>query len=357
MKRIEKLNITTKMLLVLIYSFVLLLAAVFIINIADAREENKGYSTKARDEYIQIYSKIVEMRNEPKDDSENVEKERLQSSIYTQITQTTNKEVKNIELYVTAETHDGTKIYYEETRKANSNYKGLPCKNTTYFKTSPGFNKQNNYSSSKNEYTKTNTTPKIVFIDVYYDVVISNTETLRKQLKYYFLPINADNENFENYEFSETLQNKTQKTVNTKQLSDYLTVKLKYVLADPNIQTDATKNDNFEIVLSANEKKFAEVGKYVVNSKIALFAKGQNHSTDTEEYFSDYILISENVGVLVDKGNSFIEDSVKNSLTNTYIRTSNISENYKVDELYLSISVTLNTGETIQLKTKFGIER
>ena len=70
-----------------------------------------------------------------------------------------------------------------------------------------------------------------------------------------------------------------------------------------------------------------------------------------------YILISENFGVLVDKGNSFITDTVKNSLTNTYLRSTNIGASYEVSELYLSIYVTLNTGETIKIQEKFIITR
>ena len=95
MKKIEKLNVTTKMLLVLLYSFVLLLIAVFVINLSDAREESKGYGTKARDEYIQVFSKVIETRSEPTNDETNLKKETSRYSIYTQITQTTDKNVKN----------------------------------------------------------------------------------------------------------------------------------------------------------------------------------------------------------------------------------------------------------------------
>ena len=52
MKNIEKLNTTTKMLLVLLYSFILLLVASLLINIADAEDETKGYGTKAHIEVI-----------------------------------------------------------------------------------------------------------------------------------------------------------------------------------------------------------------------------------------------------------------------------------------------------------------
>lgn len=358
MKKIEKLNITTKMLLVLIYSFVLLLIAAFIINIGNAKDETKGYGTKARDHYIQLYTKVIEIRTEPKEDELDTRKESSQSSIYTQITQITDKEVKNIELFVSAETQDGTTIYYEETKKASSGYKGQPNTNSSYFKTSPsGLNKQNSFVSSSNSYKKTNTTPKIVYMDVYYDVVLSNSETVRNHLKYYFVPTNPEVEKFEKYENAGTLTNKNQFTVDAKSLNDYLTIKLKYTLFDQATETSSNKNDNFEITLAANENKFAEVGKYVVDSKITLFAKGKNHVTDNDNYFSDYILISENFGVLVDKGNSFIKDSVKNSLTNTYLRNSNVGINYEVSELYLSISVTLNTGETIQVQEKFIITR
>ncbi len=359
MKKIEKLNLTTKMLLVLVYSFVLLLIAAFIINIGNAEDETKGYGTKARDQYIQLYTKVIEIRTEPKESDAATKKESLQSSIYTQIVQLTDTEVKNIELFVKAETKDGTTIYYEETKKAsNSTYKGLPNTNASYFETSPsGLNKQNTYVSSSNSYKKTDTTPKIVYMDVYYDVVLETKEVVRKQLKYYFVPTNPETEKFDKYENAGTLTNKNQFTVDVKELNDYLSIKLKYTLSDPEAQNASAINDNFEITLSANESKFAAVGKYVVDSKIALYAKGKNHSTDTENYFSDYILISENVGVLVDKANTYLKDSYKNSLTNTYLRNTNIGSSYEVSELYLSISVTLNTGETIEVFEKFNITR
>ena len=110
----------------------------------------------------------------------------------------------------------------------------------------------------------------------------------------------------------------------TKELKEYLKVNLKYTLSDQTAENANPLNDNFEITLSADETKFASFGKYIVDSKISLFAKGKNHVTDSIDYFSDYILISENFGVLVDRGNSFIKDTVKNSLTNTYLRSTNI---------------------------------
>ena len=55
MKNIEKLNTTTKMLLVLLYSFILLLVASLLINIADAEDETKGYGTKAHYSAITQY--------------------------------------------------------------------------------------------------------------------------------------------------------------------------------------------------------------------------------------------------------------------------------------------------------------
>ena len=199
--------------------------------------------------------------------------------------------------------------------------------------------------------------PKIVYMDVYYDVIISNTETIKKQLKYYFVPTNPEFEKFESYQESGTLTNKNQFNVDTKELKDYLNVNLKYTLSDQTSDEGNSLNDNFEITLSANESKFAAMGKYIVDSKISLFAKGKNHVTDTTNFFSDYILISENFGVLVDKGNSFIKDTIKNSLTNTYLRSTNIGTAYEVSELYLSISVTLNTGETIRIHQQFKISR
>lgn len=358
MKKIEKLNTTTKMLLVLLYSFVLLLIAALLINIADAEDETRGYGNKARDHYIQLYTKLIETRIEPKIEEQDTRKESSQYGIYTQIIQLTDKEVKNIELYVTAETYDGTKIYYEETKKASSIYKGKPNTNSSYFKTSPSkLNKQNSYVSSSNSYKQSNTMPKIVYMDVYYDVVISNAEIVKKQLKYYFVPTNPEVEKFENYQSSGTLTNKDQFSVDTKELKEYLNVNLKYTLSDQTAEEGTQLNDNFEISLSADESKFASFGKYIVDSKISLFAKGKNHITDTIDYFSDYILVSENFGVLVDKGNSFINDTVKNSLTNTYLRSTNIGTCYEISELYLSISVTLNTGETIKIQEKFTITR
>ena len=137
--------------------------------------------------------------------------------------------------------------------------------------------------------------------------------------------------------------------INSNELNDYLKITLKYALDYP--------NENFEIRLEANESTFVSQEKYVVNSDIALFAKGNNHITDNENYFSDYILISENLGVLVDKGNLFIKDTVKNSLTNTYIRNTNISNEYEISELYLRIKVTLNTGEVLTDKIKLNLVR
>lgn len=318
----------------------------------DIKDNNKPTVTnKAKDEYIQVYTKVIENRIPPKEEEYDTRKESSQYGIYTQIVQLTDKEVFDIELYVKVETESGEVIEYEETKDSSTIYKGKPNTNSSYFKTSPSsFKKQNNFLFSSNSYRKIDNSPKKVFYNIYYYVKLENDNTVKKQLKYYFYPINPNEEKFDKYKNIYTLEENVSSIVKLDgELNDYLKITLKYILGYP--------SDNIEIRLDANESTFVSQGKYVVNSDIALFAKGNNHITDNENYFSDYILISENSGVLVDKGNLFIKDNVKNSLTNTYLRNTNIANEYEISELYLRIKVTLNTGEVLNDKIKLNLVR
>ena len=225
------------MAILVIYAVVLTLLAIFIININNI-DETEGYGTSARDENIQIASKIVESRTAASLSSDTA-KERSSWTVSLQITKNNpNVEVSNIEAYVKATTQDGSNIYFEESKKDSTSYKGTPSTTSANFVSySSNINKTNTYSSSKKEYTKTNNELKFVYIRVTYKVAQEDGTETNKELKYYYVPVKPEQEDFNTY----------------NEVVDYDSEDTKLIEFD-----DSSKYYNLFVKLTRNEEKTTE---------------------------------------------------------------------------------------------------
>lgn len=349
MKFIKNLSPAYKMLLLIIYTFILFAVSVFIIT-AVKLDEDKGFKSQARDENIQVVSKLVESRTVG--DLSNNKKETATWTISFQITKNNPiVEVSDIELYTTAETEDGSTIYFEESDNSNTNYKGTPSITNSAFLSYPKktldtkIRKTNTYSTSQKAYTQASTQLKMVYVRILYNVKSGDVK-IPQELKYYFVPTKPNQIDFNSIEEKAVLTKNNEVKVITD--NNYYSISITPNLDFTNPKEDnTTYNDKIGFSLSCDESKLLEEGKYVINSSITLYAKVKNDASDTENYFDDYITVVELHGVYANKANKNAwEEKVLTKLNVFYSSSCSMNVTYEVSELYLLVSYTTNDGHT-----------
>lgn len=350
MKIANKLSPATKMVLIVLYTFVLFAASIFIINLSsfETSKENKyNYKNISRDENIQIVTKLVESRT--KGDISSNKREKSTWKLEFQVTNyRIGATVSNIQLYASGETEDGEMIYFEESENSNSSYKGNPCVSSKSFFSYPkstltdkSIAKSSVYSSSKKAYTNENTQLKIVWVRVLYKVKIDGVED-NKELKYYFVPSKPSHEDFNGYnEVIEATQNMS--PININDQNGYYSI---VVTPTMSVNEDIL-NDKIRITLTCDETKLLEDNKYVQNANVTLFAKIKNDPSDTENYFEDYFTVVDLNGTFIsNKPETAWTASEMKALNSFYTSDCSIAKEYEVSELYLIVSYTNSEGIT-----------
>lgn len=356
MKFLSKINTTAKMAILVIYAVVLTLLAIFIININNI-DETEGYGTSARDENIQIASKIVESRTAASLSSDTA-KERSSWTVSLQITKNNpNVEVSNIEAYVKATTQDGSNIYFEESKKDSTSYKGTPSTTSANFVSySSNINKTNTYSSSKKEYTKTNNELKFVYIRVTYKVAQEDGTETNKELKYYYVPVKPEQEDFNTYNEVVDYDSEDTKLIEFDDSSKYYNLFVKLTRNEEKTTEEKVQSDRIVPSFKVDESYIKEQGKYVTSASVTVFAKVKNDPSDTENYFSDYITVMDIHGAFVNQDNTAAWTAAQlNNLSGYYKSTCSINTTYEASELYILFTITTSDGKTTYNKVRVNL--
>ena len=342
MKIANKLSPATKMVIIILYTFVLFAVSIFIINLSTfetTRENKYNYNNISKDENIQIVTKLVESRT--KGNLESNKKEKSTWDLKFQIAKhNPSATVSNISLYASAETEEGEMIYFE---KINQNK--LDIKQAGFYTysslTYKSLEKSFSYKSSTKTYTPTNTQLAMVWVRVLYTVKIGE-ETTDKELKYYFVPSKPKQEDFNSYnEVITTSQNMKEVLVNDS--NSYYTAKITPTLSS----SEEVLNDKIKIKFEFDESKLLENKKYIQNAGLTLYAKIKNDPTDVENHFDDYFTVVDLSGAFVNTKNvgSWTEKET-GTLNSFYESDVSIPKEYEVTELYLIVSYTTNEGVT-----------
>jgi len=342
MKFLQKLNPSVKILMVVIYTIILAVASVLIINLKKV-DETEGYGSSARDKNIQVVCKIYENRIASSGST-------TESASWTasfQITKNNaNVEVSNIEMYVKAKTFDGNTIYFEESPQSNSTYKGTPSITGSTFATTGA---SANRATIKKTLTE-NGELKLVFVRVLYTVTENEVEK-QKELKYYFRPIKPEQENFSNYTVvKQIIADNKSKDIELEK-NTYCAPNVRVKLYD-----DEKTSDRVQVGFKFNEAALKEQGKYVKSASVTVFAKVKNDSSDTKNVISDYITVVDAHGVFVDESNleAWTTSQVSN-LNGFYQCVSSINYKYYVSDLYMLISYTTNDNKTTYDRVKIEV--
>ena len=355
MKFIARLNPAVKMFLLVVYALILVAIAIFIINL-QGLDETEGYSAKGIDENIQIVSKLIESRTAASLTTENA-REKANWTISLQIAKhNANVEVSKIETYVKAKTEKGSTIYFEESAKKSTSYKGVPSTSSSSFTSySSGIAKSATYSSSTKEYTKSNTELKMVFIRTTYVVTDADGNETQKELKYYYVPVKPEQEDFTKYSKTVTLtENKVESNILLEEdTKGIFTVTVKPTMNESKTTSETTYSDKVETSVSLNLQSLASEELYVVNSSATVFAQVKNDQSDKDNFFANYITAMDIHGTMVDKNNISAWTTYQvTSLSKYYNSNCSINTSYEVSALYIVLSATFNNGTTEFVRVK-----
>lgn len=336
----RKISPATKMIILFVYTFLIFAIAVIAISAVNLNE-SKGYSSETKDENIQVVAELIESRTAG-NLTDNTKKEKSKWKINFQVTKhNENVKVEDIIIYAKGKTEEGTEIYFESS-------KGNPSKNGTSFLTFPKYSssgtqieKTNEYKTSSKSYTKTNTLLSIVYVDVMY-----KADGEDKDFQFYFVPSKAEQLNLSKFHDEiDLVENKQKRIVYNE--NGYTTISITPTINNKVSTPDETINDEILFELKANEQLIREDNMYVVDSNVTMFAKVQNDKTDTDNYFSDYILVTDLHGTFVDDSNTKAwSDRERLNLSTFYTSTCSINTTYNVSELFLIVSYTTSDGKT-----------
>ena len=348
MKLLSKINTPAKIVLLVVYTLILASCAVLIINIASVKDEKEGYGIVARDENIQILTKTAETRTHSTTSSN----ENANWTLYFQVLQH-NKEVEvtDIEIFAKAKTVTGKTIYFEETKAySTSNYKGLPCKSSSSFKSfSSDFRKSISSSGelSDNEMEK-------VYVQVIYNAT-KDGNTEKKSFKYYYNLTKVDKENYNDmFETIQLTENDKYQDVSSEEFG-YYSGQLRFKRNEKRSSTSSIY-DVFYSKFSFDEGKIREEGKQVVDTSITIIGKIQNDVKDTNNVFSDYIKLLELHGLPLDvSGNEYYTSSEKNNISLFNGSSLSVNTLYELSEAYMLVSVTTSDGVTNYNRVKINL--
>lgn len=340
MNRDRRISPATKMLIITIYTFVLFALSITVISAINL-DESEGFGTATRDENIQVVAELLESRTSG-NLTDNTKKEKAKWKINFQVTKNNaSVKVEDIIIYAKAKTEEGQNIYFESS-------KGTPSKNGTSFLTFPKYSssgtqieKNNEYKASTESYTKTNSQLSIVYVTVMY-----KADGVDKELKYFFVPSKPEHYNFD--KFSETIElidNKQKRIVFNK--NEYTTISITPTIEKTMSTAEKATNDTILFELKCNEQLLREKGLFVIDANVTLFAKVKNDRTDSEQYFSDYITVTDLHGTFVDDSNTKAwSDKERLNLSTFYTSECSINTSYDVSVLYLVVSYTTSDNKT-----------
>lgn len=346
MKLLSKINTPTKIVLLVVYTLILASLAVVIINIANVKDETEGYGVVARDENIQILTKTAETRTHSTASSN----ESSSWTLYFQVLQhNKDVEITDIQIFAKAITKAGKTIHFEETKASDSNYKGLPCKSSSSFKSfSSDFRKTISTSGEVSDAEMAR-----VYVQVIYNAT-KGENTRKKSFKYYYNLTNVEKENYNDiYQTVQLMENDKYEDASSEEFGYYSAqIRLK---RNENRIAKTSIYDVFYSKFSFNEGKLAEEGKKVVDTSVTIVGKIKNDEKDTNNVFSEYIKLLELHGVPLDvNGNDYYTSSEKNNISLYNGSQLSINTLYELSEAYMLISVTTNDGVTNYNRVKIN---
>lgn len=291
MKFIEKLNNTSKVLLLIAYivilAGVLLLAGSFKTNSAVYTD----YSNIPGDENIDIAVRIKERRTLPSSANEK-ESQYWDLQVYLHLKD--QKAIyRNVTVYTAILKKDGTYKYEEKTASVltgieNPNNITGSTSDRGIYSSYSATSKTMVYNSSTEEYTKKDGEPDKIFVKVAYEIKEEGKKEVKKSFTYQCDIINVDELDFDKFDSTTTNDSKN---VVLENMDEFLKVKVRTELKENVSETDTYR-------LNVTYSPLKEEEKVVESASLALFLGMKNTESDKDNYFADYIEFAQYHGSL-----------------------------------------------------------
>lgn len=291
MKFIEKLNNTSKVLLLIAY--IVILAGVLLL--AGSFETNSAvytdYSNIPGDENIDIAVRIKERRTLPSSANEK-ESQYWDLQVYLHLKD--QKAIyRNVTVYTTILKKDGTYKYEEKTASVltgveNPNNITGSTSDRGIYSSYSATSKTMVYNSSTEEYTKKDGEPDKIFVKVAYEIKEEGKKEVKKSFTYQCDIINVDELDFDKFDSTTTNDSKN---VVLENIDEILKVKVRTELKENVSETDTYR-------LNVTYSPLKEEEKVVESASLALFLGMKNTESDKDNYFADYIEFAQYHGSL-----------------------------------------------------------
>ncbi len=291
MKFIEKLNNTSKVLLLIAYIVILAGVLLLVGSFKTNSVVYTDYSNIPGDENIDIAVRIKERRTLP---SSANEKETQYWDLQVYLHLKDQKAIyRNVTVYTAILKKDGTYKYEEKTASiltgienpnnitGSTSDRGIYSSYSTTSKTMV-------YNSSTGEYTKKDGEPDKIFVKVAYEIKEEGKKEVKKSFAYQCDIINVDELDFDKFDSTTTNDSKN---VVLENIDEIIKVKVRTELKESIAETDTYR-------LNVTYSPLKEEEKVVESASLALFLGIKNTESDKDNYFADYIEFAQYHGSL-----------------------------------------------------------
>lgn len=323
-------NRILKILILIIYTFAIFALAFLIVSITEKGVNFKDYSEISKDDNIAVVTQIIEKRQNKKQTKTDYEKSSY--DVYFFIKKTSSVELKNLYVYVAAETEDGIR-YVQSTSAKNISASSSIISTISVINSSSNSFAVNQIEETDGNVTQINRIPECFYIKVAYDKVVNGTTT-NHELNYKVRYDDINKEKFEGFEKRDIITTGSGNTDYIDYKNEYIQIKF---LKIPKLNQTSTEDYNdYRISTLKIVKSNLPTNVAISNIKLEVTAEITDFSQCDTKHFSKYVKLFVYDGALV--------SDIPNS------RTVSLAEAYKVEKIYFDIEVELENKQVSNFK-------
>lgn len=338
MQKISALSNKIKILILVLYTALVLMIAIFIVNKSTATKILDGYSDKTYDEYVNLTVRMYEERKTATENKDDYDSVTYNIRAFVEKKEAAkDHEIKDIRYYVTGINRKGKMIFDEPS--ASRTYK--ISKTGSYSNTGSTnivenkiFKQSITIDSTTKEETITDNEPIKLYIKVTY-VIALEKEDVRKEIKSEIEISNIQKEDFDSYESTVIVSNKV------KNDSEAIDVEIEVDRATEKSTADSAKKDNFDFETYLNTVYLGD--KKIDRFSVEIFGKLNNVKSKDNKLFSEYVRLYTSYGSTLTRVGT----------TLSYVK---IDESYEVKELFIKTIVIFTDGTSSQKTLKVEVK-
>lgn len=338
MQKISALSNKIKILILILYTALVLMLAILIINKSTTTKILNGYSDKTYDEYVNLTVRMYEERKTSTENKGDYDSTTYNIRAFVEKKEAAkNWEIKDIKYYVTGINRKGKMIFDEPS--TSRTYK--ISKTSTYSSTGSTsiienkiFKQSITVDSTTEEETIVDNEPIKLYIKVTY-VINLEDEDVKKEIKSEIKFSNIQKENFDNYESTSIVNNKLENN------SEAIDVEMEVNRATEKSTSESAKKDNFDFETYLNTAYLGD--KKIERFSVEVFGKLNNVKSKDNKLLSEYVRLYTSYGSTLTRVGT----------TLSYVK---IDESYEVKELFIKTIVIFTDGTSSQKTLKVEIK-